>query len=307
MKTQIRILWALGLLLLAGLAMVLASVGPAGASAEPGRTYAAFQRFEHGHMIWREDNGDIWVFLNDTWSTGWFSEDYFANLPDNPVPDEPPAGRIKPVNGFGRVWGHVASIRYQLGWAVEPEIGYTADFHATAPTAGGLAQTMVNLPDGTRVVMRADNSWGFSGTPRQVSSLPATTTFPAAFQSFEHGFMLYWSETGTIWVLNNQTGQALYFDSAYYGALADVTILQPTPPGYWRPILGFGKIWGHFADVRNGLGWATGPEQGYTLSFERQHSAVTVNGSAISFVVSLPDGRFVRIRDIGTWNFVAGR
>jgi len=46
--------------------------------------------------------------------------------------------------------------------------------------------------------------------------------------------------------------------------------VSETPPaGMFSPILGFGKVWGHFSQVRQGLGWATDWEKGYTTSINR--------------------------------------
>jgi hypothetical protein len=86
---------------------------------------AAEQYFEGGRMIWLGTEKVIYVLLNDgglhtytdTWTEG------------QPVVDPgiaAPAGRYKPVRGFGRVWGSDPYIRSRLGWAMAPEQGYQA-------------------------------------------------------------------------------------------------------------------------------------------------------------------------------------
>jgi hypothetical protein len=272
------------------------------AAAQSITTLAVYQPFEHGLMIWREDTGEIWVLVESSWQAGWFAEASYADLPDNPVADTPPSGLLSPTNGFGRIWGNHPSFRYQLGWATEPEVSYTAEFAPAPPTAGGLPQLFrVNLPDGRFVFMHSDLTWQYPG-PRPIPSLPATTIFPAAYQQFENGFMLYWSETGSIWVLED-SGRSHLFVSGDYGALSDNPVTEAAPAGKMNPILGFGKVWGHFPEVRQALGWAVQPEQGYLMSFVRIVSFGSINGSALGFVVSMPDGRRLILRDNSTWHF----
>ncbi|MBN1966717.1 MAG: hypothetical protein JW910_18840 [Anaerolineae bacterium] len=266
-------------------------------------TYAAFQPYEGGYMIWREDTGEIWALLREGCSAAWFAEGGYAGLPDNPVTDATPPDRVRPVSGFGRVWGNFASIRYRLGWALAPEAGYTATIGPTLYSAGGFAQHTVNLPDGTLLVIREDGTWGYAGVPRPIASLPATSQFGAALQRFEGGLMLYWSETGSIWALTGD-GRAQLFDSSTYGVLPDNPITA-APPGRVVPILGFGKVWGHYSDTRAALGWALGREVGYLMRFERHVSPGGAGGTAVQFVVNLDDGRVITIRDNGTWAFTS--
>lgn len=232
---------------------------------------AAFQPFEGGYMIWRGETGEIWALTFADWQARLIPQAAYENLPDNPVPDEPPAGRVKPVSGFGRVWGNFPDLRQALGWALAGETGYVASFQPASFSGGGLQQTLVNLPDGREVLLRADHSWQENnGQPRSIWSLHNPLEIPATMQLFEHGALIWWSETGSIWVLNTETRQATHFDSLSYGALPDNPVTQPPPPGLVKPIMGFGKVWGHFPAVREALGWATGPSQSYRLGFVRR-------------------------------------
>ncbi len=287
-----------GLMILVALAVV-----PAGqVSRAQESTYAAYQPFEHGLMLWFENSGVVWTLSHQGMSLGTFQEIGYGNMPDNPVSDQPPSGLIKPVNAFGRVWGNFPAIRAQLGWAIGPEQGYTVTLGPTSYTAGGLRQIAVNLPDGTTLVIRQDNTWGYYGVPRAINSLPGGSLFPAAQQTFQGGMMLWWSETGSIWVLTNE-GSAHVYNSRSYGALPDNPVTDQPPAGLRHPILGFGQVWGNFPTVREVLGWATGPEEGYLLHFERQVNLSTVGGSAVFFRINLPDGRDVILRDNGTWSY----
>jgi hypothetical protein len=83
-------------------------------------TYAAYQAFEHGYMIWRSDNDDVYVF-----GLGVTVYDSTAGLPDNPYAT-PPQGLIAPINAFGRAWANNDYLRTYLGWATGSEQGYQA-------------------------------------------------------------------------------------------------------------------------------------------------------------------------------------
>jgi hypothetical protein len=118
-------------------------------------TQAAFQQYENGFMIWRADTGAIHVFYGNGGGRagGWVQTDY-EFLPDNPFFNVP-VGRVRPISGFGRVWGNNESVRTTLGWATGVEQGYQVQIH----TAPGVNQTFT-LPDGhTATVTRG--WWSF--------------------------------------------------------------------------------------------------------------------------------------------------
>ena len=86
---------------------------------------AAEQYFEGGRMIWIDSLQRIDVLLND--GTLYTYEDtWTADQPDVDPGITAPAGRYKPVRGFGKVWGADPYIRSRLGWAMAPEQGYQA-------------------------------------------------------------------------------------------------------------------------------------------------------------------------------------
>lgn len=101
----------------------------------------------------------------------------------------------------------------------------------------------------------------------------------AAYQPFEHGFMIWVEAEDSIYVLANtavQQGQA----TDTWWKLEDTFVeSDPTrddslvaPPGLIQPERGFGKVWRANGFVREAVGWANAPEQGYDalwLNFER--------------------------------------
>lgn len=81
-------------------------------------------------------------------------------------------------------------------------------------------------------------------------------------QSFEHGQMLWRSDTDEIIVLPRDGGWSVYPDSWAEGE----TLSDPgnPPSGLIAPARGFGKLWRVRPDVRASLGWATGNEQQFS-------------------------------------------
>jgi hypothetical protein len=292
---QPRLRWALLAVLILGLVSVVVGSASADDGTEIGATHAAFQQYYGGYMVWRADTGGIWVFINSGWTARYFPEAEYRNLPDNPTTETPPEGYTRPIRGFGRVWGNFPEVAAQLGWAIGEERGYDTTFEQVSPTAGGLQQVAVTLPIMARLVIREDGTWGYISQVRPISSLPSSTTMPAAWQAFERGYMMYWPETGSIWVLYD-SGQTEYFASNIYGWRSENPITARPPTGHFSPILGFGKVWGNFAQVRRGLGWAIAGEQGYTTTFDR-----VLSGSSVLLLVQAPSGLAVTLRDNDTW------
>lgn len=295
-----RMVAALLVAVLGALALPLHAVKPAAAA--PVNIYAAFQRFEGGVMIWKSDVGDVWVLFNDSTFLN-YAEAAYASLPDNPVTDNPPAGKIKPIRGFGRVWGNFPLVRQKLGWGLEGEYGFTLTMEVFSPTVSAPVIYAFALPDG-RVAEILTTTWRYKArpgnTPRNIQDLPRETRMGATYQRFENGFMLWMSDTGGIWVFAD-SGAAGYYTSQSYGAKRDNPVRETPPTGKFKPVFGFGKVWGHFPSVRQQLGWATAGEQGYRLTFERV--AAYANGP-VNLIFSLPDGRKVSIGADNIWRFV---
>jgi hypothetical protein len=118
----------------------------------PVTTFAAFQPFENGYMLWRYDAGSVEVFYGKNGGGGndfaTYRNRYYAALRNNPITALPPAGLIKPINGFGKVWGNFASVRQRLGWAIGPEQSYMMTISPPEPT--GVTQCRT-LPDGRSI------------------------------------------------------------------------------------------------------------------------------------------------------------
>jgi hypothetical protein len=137
------------------------------------------------------------------------------------------------------------------------------------------------------------SSWVPSPTPTANS-----ITGPAAFQPFEAGYMVWTSAGDTIYVLYGLNGGSYTIYNTYAG-LPDNPVPENPPPGLFKPIRGFGRVWGNFANVRTALGWGRAAESGYTATVSTQQAS---NGQNAAITVSLPDGR-IAVLSRGAWNF----
>lgn len=135
-----------------------AFVIPLSAQQSTSTTTGSFQTFEGGYMLWRSDIGTIWVFYHNGTSAP-FPLSKYAHLSENPIDQSAPAGYIKPILGFGKVWGHFPLVRTQLGWALRAETGYAMTWENVSLIGNGAIAFEVNLPDGTVVSLRDDNTW----------------------------------------------------------------------------------------------------------------------------------------------------
>jgi len=129
----------------------------------PTTTNAAYQPFERGLMIWRQDNQTIYVLFN----TGNFSPYLFESYTGLANPNDiPPTGRYTPINGFGKVWNGEtnfgALVRDKIGWATGLEQGYTATVsgYTVASVAKPDSHILITIPDGRTLDMgSAFSTW----------------------------------------------------------------------------------------------------------------------------------------------------
>lgn len=107
--------------------------------------YSAYQPYDNGFMVWRSDTGDIYVFYSFG-AVATYPVSYYGTFPENPSTAPTPPGKVRPISGFGRVWGNQPTIMAQLGWATAPEQGYTSVIE-TLPDG----RMRLSLPNGNSV------------------------------------------------------------------------------------------------------------------------------------------------------------
>ncbi|MFO7633680.1 MAG: hypothetical protein R6W76_14140, partial [Caldilinea sp.] len=92
---------------------------------QPVTSQAAIQRFDNGVMVWVQETGRIYAFLN---GGRWISyEDVFREgMRESDPAFAPPAGKQQPMRGFGKVWREHPDLRDAIGWALTKEEPATA-------------------------------------------------------------------------------------------------------------------------------------------------------------------------------------
>jgi LysM repeat protein len=114
-------------------------------------TNGAQQSFDNGFMVWRGDTSEVLVFYSFG-SVNSYPLSSYQSLPDNPVFDPMPDGKVRPINAFGRVWGNNADVRQWLGWANAGETGNTLNI-----TTNPDGSTTYILGDGRTVKVQNGN------------------------------------------------------------------------------------------------------------------------------------------------------
>lgn len=137
------------------------------ATGEAQRMNGAYQAFEGGFAIWRNDNHRVYGFFADgsVFSTteAWHGETITYR-------QIPPEGRLLPQRGFGQVWVSTGFFRDPLGWATAPEQGYTLQVQPGIVPGGTIYPTkliFLSTPEGRtiRVVDQdAQSTWAYVQT-----------------------------------------------------------------------------------------------------------------------------------------------
>lgn len=83
--------------------------------------WAAWQPFERGAMLWRDDVNQVTVFYQ---GAGWTTlPDQWDQVTAAPSRGAAPPGLQAPVRGFGWIWGTRDEVFNGLGWATDQEKG----------------------------------------------------------------------------------------------------------------------------------------------------------------------------------------
>lgn len=117
----------------------------------------------------------------------------------------------------------------------------------------------------------------FTPSPQRCPLEPAVTS-TAAEQVFENGRMLWLAATDAILALYNDGQFERYENSWQPGDPESDPAIVP-PAGRYQPIRGFGKVWREETAVRERLGWALAPEQGFTTMLQSEHHEGSSSGA----------------------------
>jgi hypothetical protein len=95
---------------------------------------AAEQHFEHGTLLWVEDQDLIYVIFDDGKVPGWtaYPDEWQEGDPEYDPDIVPPEGYYQPIRGFGLVWRTKSTVRDRLGWAVDLELAFDSAVQSTS-------------------------------------------------------------------------------------------------------------------------------------------------------------------------------
>jgi len=114
-----------------------------------------------------------------------------------------------------------------------------------------------------------------------------------AEQAFQGGLMLWRQDADHIFVLYNNGTWKRYVDTWNEGEPeSDSSIVAPS--GLYQPVRGFGKVWRSDPTVRNGLGWATMQERGFTASVQQYQGGLMFWSNVRGIYVLYDNGRWER-------------
>lgn len=120
------------------------------------------------------------------------------------------------------------------------------------------------------ITLRCPDSWFFSPPP---DSCPATAPLvtEGAEQHFEHGVALWNRAEDRIYLLfdPNVVGAWRAFPDSWEEGQPESDPAIVPPEGLYQPIRGIGRVWREEPGIRDRLGWAVGPEVGYTTAVQR--------------------------------------
>ena len=116
---------------------------------------AVYQPFEHGFMVWIEQEALIYVLYNTFEQPAWetFEDTYQEGMPETDGSLEAPYdGVFQPRRGFGNLWRSEARVRGRIGWALQSwEVPYSSDIQFSEE-----GTLFLKDPDGGVIALFAD-------------------------------------------------------------------------------------------------------------------------------------------------------
>ncbi len=298
---------------------------PVNIPATPDASVAAiFQPFENGWIIWRGDKDTFFILLGDGNLLSYRSDSPFRPVFLN---EPTPPDRFDPhalLAGIWRSWIGQDVVSEMVGWATAPAQTYDARVFGQVEFGFGMT-----LPDGRYVNLNingawymegiTDGSWSVSGSPvtfmppSYPTLTPTSTVTPsriaAAYQDFEHGFMVADEAAGCAYVFAYSAGDSdgnivtpneilatndistIYNYCLEFGGLPEAVVSDIPSLAALTPTGIFGRLWTAYSDVREALGYATAPEQRYTSSLPPVNNSG--GGPFSTPLIQLPDGRLL--------------
>ena len=278
-------------------------------SAAAQTVWSAWQPFERGHMIWRQDNDAMFVFAN---AGEW--KQFADNWSDQALSNSrgtPPFGMQSPVRGFGYLWETEDEVYQKLGWATDPEKGvcillqeYEKGVLAIGDPVDSCSGGAHNFAQESVLALRAlraldTSTWNLVCKFQTHSGLgslwnqseygcpvAAGRTLWSAWQPFQRGHMIWRIDDDAIFAFVNDGGWERFPDDWDNQPLTEVRGTPPT--GMQSPVRGFGRLWEMDEEVFTDLGWATAVERGFCAVIQQYESGFLLLSDT---VVSCAEGK----------------
>jgi hypothetical protein len=132
----------------------------------------------------------------------------------------------------------------------------------------------------------------FSASDGGDSYCPANPaqSIQAVYQPFEGGYMISRQNSPYVWFYFSDTDS---FDAMPENAPVSAEPFDELPPAdLFRPTNNFGRLWTGLPHLRDRLGWAVAPQQGYTMTYQQTPWAIGTRGQQFR-LFTLPDSSVV--------------
>jgi hypothetical protein len=128
-------------------------------------TWAVWQPFEHGLMVWTQEAGRTYVLIEDGAPFKPYqvvSDPFGLPLPEPDPSQAPPEGFYQPERGFALFWRSLVPghewVRQRLGWATAPEQAYSG-FRQCNTATDATARCYLNGPNDQIIVLAEQVPW----------------------------------------------------------------------------------------------------------------------------------------------------
>jgi len=278
------------------------------AQADVIETPIALETFEHGFMLWRQDNGQITVaYSTIPTKTGAPCQEVYLDTFHGQSYQLPaaPTGLTTPQLGFGWLYFDDPAMARRLGYATADEVSVVAQISQVA-SAGGtslqlqLSAAVAGLPNPLLVAFTDEPGLTYC-FPRAVGDRTADLKTWVAIQRFDGGYMVWRQDQPDRIEVDHENTllapevgcQDVFLDTwtpgevLSYGSLADPTRILPDR--------GFGKVWLNNPYVQQSLGYPTEDETGgfADITYSTFHHPLRGDLLVRDMIVNLADGEQV--------------
>lgn len=179
-----------------------------------------------------------------------------------------------------------------------PTVAAPTPLPPPTPLPTFVAQTFEEEPPSDRFTASIPFTGAWTADPARQQTLgwaletqPSSATVVA--QPFEHGVMLWRSDTGQIFALWTQDGRQNWraFEDTFAEGEPEIDPALTAPGGLQQPARGFGKIWRQNPELREALGWAQVREnKSEALIQTFEHGLMAYVGARIYGIGQTPEG-----------------